>query len=436
MKYFIIILSIVLLSSCQTKKSKIGDEDFNSDQLSEAELIELYFDELEIILENDSDKFWNKKLYGPILIVDPEKRTFYANENNAYNSFKQIGTIYTDTLPKEINIANTAIDWDDKSWTMLISPLPEEKHSRNNLFIHELFHRIQPEIGFDKLTDQSNSHLDLPGSRILLKLELESLKKALTDETERNIHIKNAFVFRLQRYINDKIKNAENSLELNEGLAEYTGVMLSGRPGKELASHFIKSINLFYQNPTFVRSFAYHTTPVYGYLLSLINKSWHKNISQESNLTDYSINAFDIEIPADLEKHSLANRDKYNYKMIVEQENAREKERLVKVEQYKNKYIEKPTLRLLFENMNISFDPRNIMPLEDYGTVYPNIRVTDNWGILTVNNGALLSTDWSNIIVSEPTEINENLVKGDGWTLELKQEWRVEKLNGKYELRK
>ena len=122
--------------------------------------------------------------------------------------------------------------------------------------------------------------------------------------------------------------------------------------------------------------------------------------------------------------------------MIVEQENAREKERLVKVEQYKNKYIEKPTLRLLFENMNISFDPRNIMPLEDYGTVYPNIRVTDNWGILTVENGALLSKDWSSVIVSEPTEINENLVKGDGWTLELKQEWRVEKLNGKYELKK
>ncbi len=75
-------------------------------------------------------------------------------------------------------------------------------------------------------------------------------------------------------------------------------------------------------------------------------------------------------------------------------------------------------------------------PFENIGTVYPNLRVTDNFGILTVENGALLSSDWSNVIVTAPTEISENMVKGNGWTLELTKGWKVEKTEDKYELKK
>ena len=86
--------------------------------------------------------------------------------------------------------------------------------------------------------------------------------------------------------------------------------------------------------------------------------------------------------------------------------------------------------------MNISFDPRNITPLENFGTVYPTMRITDNWGILTVNNGALLDSNWGNVIVSTPTEIGNEIVKGNGWTLELKENWIVEKTEGKFLLKK
>ena len=86
--------------------------------------------------------------------------------------------------------------------------------------------------------------------------------------------------------------------------------------------------------------------------------------------------------------------------------------------------------------MNISFDPRNITPLENIGTVYPNLRVTDNWGILTVENGALLSLDWSHVVVSEPYKINDTIVEGDGWRLELGKDWKVENNKGAFKLKK
>ena len=84
-------------------------------------------------------------------------------------------------------------------------------------------------------------------------------------------------------------------------------------------------------------------------------------------------------------------------------------------------------LEIRLEKMSVSFDPRNIMPIEGYGTVYPTLRVSDNWGILTVSNGALLGTNWDKITVSEPTLINKNKVVGNGWTIDLNKGYIIEK---------
>ena len=90
-------------------------------------------------------------------------------------------------------------------------------------------------------------------------------------------------------------------------------------------------------------------------------------------------------------------------------------------------FIEQPHLELQLQNMNISFDPRNLIPLEDYGTVYPTLRLSDNWGILTVSNGAMLGKNWDKITVSEPALIETNLVKGDGWEIELSNGYYIQK---------
>ncbi|MFP8894102.1 hypothetical protein [Chryseobacterium sp. EZn1] len=80
--------------------------------------------------------------------------------------------------------------------------------------------------------------------------------------------------------------------------------------------------------------------------------------------------------------------------------------------------------------MNVSFDPRNIMPVEDLGTVYPNIRITDLWGILTIENGALMSPNWDKISISNPVKTENRKVSGDGWTLELKHGYTITKDEG------
>lgn len=137
-------------------------------------------------------------------------------------------------------------------------------------------------------------------------------------------------------------------------------------------------------------------------------------------------------MPADIEKISVA----YNGQTIIEAETLREEKIKQQINSYTQKFVQNAHFEILFEKMNVSFDPRNIFPLENQGTVYPNIRVTDNWGILTVENGALMSPNWNKITISNPLSIQPNLITGDGWKLELKSGYELVKdtASGNYKL--
>ena len=316
-------------------------------------------------------------------------------------------------------------------------PLPKDYNERLNLLTHELFHRIQPKIGFANLNEKQSNHLDDLNGRIFLKLELEALKKALNSNNEiiRQKHIENALLFRNYRYeLYAGAKEIENTLELKEGLAEYTGSILSNRTDENLKKHYIQAINNFYNNPTFVKSFAYRTIPVYGYLMNLKDTNWNKKISGNTNLTDFIIKFFNVTKPVNLKEAVTKSRLAYNFEEISEFEVIRDNKQKSLIAEYELKFQENPVLVIQFENMNIGYDPRNIMPLNDLGTVYPNLRVTDNWGILTVENGALLSNKWDKVTVSKPTKITNKIIKGDGWKLELNKNWKLKEINENYTL--
>lgn len=383
-------------------------------------------------------EIWNKDLYGSILLVDPKTRELYANEADESGVLKSNGNIYTGILPDKINIANTAVNWNKKRWAMMMLPLPKDKCDRIGLLAHESFHRIQPSLGFE-LSNAENNHLDQKEGRVYLRLELEALKKAVKSVSEKELkkHLTSAFTFRKYRnsvYYGSDL--SENLLELNEGIAEFTGLIVSGRNKEQAIASLTKGIDRFFNNPTFVRSFAYHTIPVYGYLLYNKDKRWNKSITPQTDLANYFMKAFNIKTPVDLNVAIKRLADDYNGSIIIEEEAKREEKIKRLIEEYKSKFIDQPHFEIKFEKMNVSFDPRNIIPIEDKGVVYPNIRVTDKWGILTVENGALMSTNWDKISVSNPVRIENDRISGDGWLLELADGYEIKKneANGGYVL--
>lgn len=398
-----------------------------------------YFNEIKVATSKHL-QLWSTDLYGPILLVNPDTRQVFANFPDSKGTLLPSGKIYSGFLPNEINIANTAINWNGRSWAMIMLPLPADKQGRINLLAHELFHVSQSSLGF-KLFNAENNHLDKPGGRIYLRLELEALRKALqaTSKIDRKIHLTNALTFRKYRYIlYPGAETTENLLELNEGIAEFTGFVISGRSKKQAIEHFEQSIGVFLSNPTFVRSFAYQTIPIYGYLLGNTKKSWNRDITINTNLNDYFVKEFSLSLPSDLKKETDLILNQYKGEIIFLEEKIRE-ERINKlILVYKSKLITEPHFELAFEQMNISFDPRNILPIEDKGTVYLDIRVTDNWGILTAESGALMSPNWDKISVTVPLKHDNNIISGDGWTLELDDSYSVTKdeSTGNYKLKK
>lgn len=75
--------------------------------------------------------------------------------------------------------------------------------------------------------------------------------------------------------------------------------------------------------------------------------------------------------------------------------------------------------------MNVQFTPLNLQPLGDAGTVYPTIRISDDWEVLDAANGALMRPDWSVVVVSAPEHAEDDLITGDGYTFHLKGGWKA-----------
>jgi hypothetical protein len=92
---------------------------------------------------------------------------------------------------------------------------------------------------------------------------------------------------------------------------------------------------------------------------------------------------------------------------------------------YRAEFLDGPVLTLPLINMRVQFDPRNLQPLEKAGTVYPTMRILDDWGVLEAKNGALMKSDWSEVIIVAPATSAGSSLKGDEWTPELKPDWKI-----------
>ena len=146
--------------------------------------------------------------------------------------WKADGTVFTGYLPKDQNVANTATEWSGVHWTQLLWPLPDEQSKRDTLIAHELFHRVQDQLKLPNVTSGDNAQLDTVDGRYYLQLEWRALARALDApiDADRRQAVKSAILFRAERHrLFPQAVQQERALELNEGLAEYTGVRVGSR---------------------------------------------------------------------------------------------------------------------------------------------------------------------------------------------------------------
>jgi len=384
-----------------------------------------YFADAREIADKDGGKLWGRSIIGPLLFVDPVTREVVASSADREQQLEALDGIYFGTLPANVLIANTAVDWAGVRWTMLMWPLPEDPVRRRILLAHELWHHLQDELGFPS-SGAANSHLDTREGRIWLQLEWRALAEALSRKgAERQEASADALLFRAyRRSLFAKAEEEERAMEMHEGLAEYTGVALSGAPNPAgfVADHNLKEAA---SKPTFVRSFAYASGPAYGILLDQTGKDWRRQLKKTDDLGELLRTTLSIPIPKDLKQAVERRAANYGGDALAASENERAERRAKLLAIYRQKFIEGPVLAIPLQQMKMQFDPGELISLEPRGTVYPNIKIIDNWGTLTVSQGALMETDFSKVTVPAPAETKGATVKSDGWLLELNPGWEL-----------
>jgi hypothetical protein len=390
-----------------------------------------YFEQVKQTSDADGGRMWGVPLYGAIFFVDPSTREVVADQADAQGVLKLKDGVWTGVLPDELSPANTAIDWLGVRWTMVMWPVNDFRQPRERLLLHECFHRIQDGLGLPA-HDAINNHLDTADGRTWLELEWRALERALQQPgAARNRAISDALLFRAyRRSLFPEAAAHEDGLELNEGLAEYTGVKLSSETLEELVFRADRALRDGASNSSFARSFAYASGPAYGALLDLSGREWRNKAASAGGFGPLLASAYDIkEVKADRDA-AVAAASRYEGEEVMAQEKRRAEEREKKLAAIRHKFIESPVLVLpLSKDVQYSFDPNDVMAVDSLNTVYPTMRLVDAWGILEVTDGAWLTRDAAGPLiraqVPAPQSASSVPIKGEGWSLKLNDGWKV-----------
>ena len=385
------------------------------------------FDEAREICERDHGQLWGRSLCGPILLVDYTDRAVLTNQADAGGKLVREGALFRGVLPDSVIIANTPTQWSDTWWTQLVGPMPTDAAKRHVLLAHELFHRIQPML---KLTrpEAGNRHLDTLEGRYLLQLEWRALARALEAATpaDRRPAVADALAFRHERYrlFPDAAKE-EGALETNEGIAEYTGVTLGLTTDRDRVAYAVYDLSAFVAAPTFVRSFAYATGPAYGLLLDQADPAWRSQLSSGLRFDELLGKALELEAPADgtLEQRTA----RYDDGTLRASEVRRDEQRRTRLAAFKARLVDGPVLSLPLDHSNYQFNPQTLVPLEGFGTIYPTMRLTDDWGSLEVERDGALVRHTPPIATVSAAGADPSGTSGDGWRLKLNPGWKVQR---------
>ncbi len=187
-----------------------------------------YFKEARALCERDGGRLWGVSLCGPMVIADAATGTIATSQPAPAGD-----------RPRVIGFVNAPVQWGGTTWSAYIWQMipKDDQAERGRLFMHELFHCIQPRLGLmaPRAGAGENSHLDSLEGRYWMRLEWRALARALgASGAARTSAIADALAFRAARH--QRFPGAaarEHIVDINEGIATYTQYVIGSEGAQD-----------------------------------------------------------------------------------------------------------------------------------------------------------------------------------------------------------
>jgi hypothetical protein len=315
------------------------------------------------------------------------------------------------------------VTWGGTRWSAYIwAWIPaSDTQARGTLFIHELFHRIQPQLKLEAGVAE-NDHLDTLDGRYWMQLEWRALSRALTSSgAARAAAIGDALAFRrARRTAFPAAAAAEAADEIREGLAEYTGVVVAAPSTAEAIASAVRHLAAAEQEVNFVRRFHAASGPAYGLLLDAFAPGWTRRVTAADDLAQLLTAAAKIE-PA---RDAAAAAARYRAAELRAAEEKLDVGRQARVAGLKARFVDGPVL-IVPRPTGAATNNTGATPIPDVGLVIMEYRSTPAWGSLTATGGVLVPTKGGVLHLTTPFQTSGSTLSGEGWTITLAAGWTV-----------
>ena len=382
-----------------------------------------FFEEARTLCERDGGRLWGASICMPIVIGDVRTQTFATNQPAP-----------DAPRPKLIGILMGPIKWGDSMWAAVVWDMVANQpaHVRNSMFLHESFHIVQLRLGLGVSTTAAE-HLDSPEGRYWMRLEWHALARALRESGERRTSaVRDALAFREARHARfPNMVETERALDINEGLASYTGIALAAPSAADAIAAALDELKGQESGESYVRTAAYASGPAYGLLLDAASPGWTRKVRPTDDPAVLLMRALAIRPAEDVERAATG----YGGAELRAAEAQRERQRQARIAELRRRFVDGPVLVMPGGGSGFT-DSHGAVVIPDVGTIwFGNYRIKGPWGALDADKGVLLSTDGSTRRLPAPVP-HDDTISGDGWTLILASEWVVREgaRKGDYEL--
>ena len=369
-----------------------------------------WFEEVTKLCERDAGRLWGVSLCGPMVIYDQ------ATGTRATSQPEPEGPV-----PRLPAYVDGPVTWGGVRWfAWALSMLPQkDADERQQILIHGLFHRIQPELGL--ITENgANEHLDTLEGRFWMQLEWRALRRALeSTRSGRAEAIADALAFRRERRRRfPGAAEGERREEIREGLASYTGIAVWANSPADARRAAASAAEM---QGSFVGNFEAASGPAYGVLLDDLLPLWRRQVRGDSDLGDLLASATNRPPTADL----AAAAARYDGATLRTAEEARDRAQQVRVGELRKRFVDGPVLTMPAPGRGTS-DTTGSVVIPGAGTVFfRNFTLSARWGRLDANNGVLRASDGATLSVPVTGPLEGTPLRGDGWSATLNTGWIV-----------